>query len=129
MKSVKVSGGDWIIQKNDLLLAFCNLVRYIVTMIKNFRDNWLRKFFVEDIQAKKIPADIRSRLFRKLQLLDDAMNDADLRSPPNNHFEKLSGKLKDKCSIRVNDQWRLIFTWDDEYGEADDIYLDNHSYK
>jgi len=104
-------------------------VRYIVTMIKNFRDNWLRKFFVEDIQAKKIPADIRSRLFRKLQLLDDATNDADLRSPPSNHFEKLSGKLKDKCSIRVNDQWRLIFIWDDQHGEADDIYLDNHSYK
>ena len=104
-------------------------MRHIVTMIKNFRDNWLRKFFVEDIQAKKIPADIRSRLFRKLQLLDDATNDADLRSPPSNHFEKLSGKLKDKCSIRVNDQWRLIFTWDDEYGEANDIYIDGHSYK
>jgi len=98
-------------------------------MIKNFRDDWLRKFFVEDIQTKKIPADICSRLFRKLQLLDDATNDADLRSPPINHFEKLSGKSKDKCSIRVNDQWRLIFTWDDERGEADGIYLDNHSYK
>ncbi len=104
-------------------------MRYIVTMIKNFRDNWLRKFFVEDIQAKKIPTDIRSRLFRKLQLLDDATNYADLRSPLSNHFEKLSGKLKDKCSIRVNDQWLLIFTWDDQHGEADGIYLDNHSYK
>ena len=98
-------------------------------MIKGFRDNWLRKFFVEDIQAKRIPADIRLRLFRKLQLLDDATNDADLRSPPRNHFEKLSGKLQDKCSIRVNDQWRLIFTWDDGYGEANEIYLDDHSYK
>lgn len=111
------------------MLAPCNHVRYIVTMIKNFRDNWLRKFFVEDIQAKKIPADICSRLFRKLQLLDDATNDADLRSAPSNHFEKLFGKLKNKCSIRVKDQWRLIFTWDDEHGEADGIYLDNHSYK
>jgi proteic killer suppression protein len=98
-------------------------------MIKNFRDNWLRNFFVEDIQSKKIPADIRSRLFRKLQLLDDATSDADLRSPPSNHFEKLSGKLKDKFSIRVNNQWRIIFIWDDERGEADSIYLDNHTYK
>jgi len=98
-------------------------------MIKNFRDNWLRNFFVEDIQSKKIPADIRSRLFRKLQLLDDATSDADLRSPPSNHFEKLSGKLKDKYSIRVNNQWRIIFIWDDERGEADGIYLDNHTYK
>ena len=46
-----------------------------------------------------------------------------------NMTEKLSGKLKDKYSIRVNDQWRLIFTWENEHGEADDIYLDNHSYK
>ncbi len=44
-------------------------------------------------------------------------------------FEKLSGKLKDKCSIRVNNQWRIIFIWDDERGEADGIYLDNHTYK
>jgi len=98
-------------------------------MIVNFRDNWLQNFFVEDIQSKKIPADIRSRLFRKLQLLDDATSDADLRSPPSNHFEKLSGKLNDKCSIRVNNQWRIIFTWDDKRGEADGIYLDNHTYK
>ena len=100
-----------------------------MAVIENFRDKWLRDFFIEDIQSKKIPAIIRSRIFRKLQLLDDATCDADLRSPPSNHFEKISGKLKDKCSIRVNDQWRLIFTWDDEHGEADDIYLDNHSYK
>ena len=74
-----------------LFLVFCNLERYIVTMIKDFRDNWLQKFFVEDIQVRKIPADIRSRLFRKLQLLDDATHDADLRSPPSNHYKKLSG--------------------------------------
>ena len=115
--------------KQNLPLALCNHVRYSVAMIKNFRDNWLRNFFVEDIQSKKIPADIRSRLFRKLQLLDDATCDADLRSPPSNHFEKLSGKLKDKCSIRVNNQWRIIFVWDDNRGEADGIYLDNHTYK
>ncbi len=104
-------------------------MRYSVAMIINFRDNWLRIFFVDDIQPKKIPTGIRSRLFRKLQLLDDATSDADLRSPPSNHFEKLSGKLKGKCSIRVNNQWRIIFIWDDERGEAENIYLDNHTYK
>lgn len=98
-------------------------------MIKSFRDSWLRDFFAEDIQSKKIPAVIRTRLFRKLQILDDAASDDDLRSPLSNHFEKLSGKLKDKSSIRVNKQWRIIFMWDDERGEADDIYLDNHTYK
>ena len=60
---------------------------YSVTMIKGFRDNWLRDFFLEDLQSKKIPANIRKRLFRKLQLLDDATCNLDLRAPPSNHFE------------------------------------------
>jgi proteic killer suppression protein len=53
----------------------------------------------------------------------------DLRSLPSNHFEKLSGNLKGKCSIRVNKQWRLIFFWNDSGGEAVDVYLDNHDYR
>lgn len=111
------------------MLAFCNHGCYSVTMIKNFRDSWLRDFFLEDIQSKKIPAIIRSRIFRKLQLLDDATCGADLISPPSNHFEKLSGQLKGKYSIRVNNRWRIVFIWNDERGEADEIYLDNHTYK
>jgi proteic killer suppression protein len=69
-----------------------------------------------------------TRLFRKLQLIDDATSNVDLRVPPSNHFEQLSGKLQGKSSIRIIDQWRLIFTWNDNKGEADGIYLDNHSY-
>ncbi|MEW6078602.1 MAG: type II toxin-antitoxin system RelE/ParE family toxin [Thermodesulfobacteriota bacterium] len=98
-------------------------------MIKKFRDNWLRDFFTEDVSSKKIPADIRDRLFRKLQLLDDAASEADLKSPPGNHFELLSGHLKGKYSIRVNNQWRIVFSWDDSRGEADGVYLDNHAYR
>ena len=55
-------------------------------MIVSFRDAWLRDFFVEDVRAKRIPADLEARLFRKLQMLDDASIDADLRVPPSNHF-------------------------------------------
>jgi proteic killer suppression protein len=98
-------------------------------MIKSFRYKWLRSFFIEDINSKKIPSAIRTRLFRKLQLIDDATSNVDLRVPPSNHFEQLSGKLQGKSSIRINDQWRLIFTWNDNKGEADGIYLDNHSYR
>ena len=54
---------------------------------------------------------------------------ADLRSPPSNHFEKLKGNLRGKHSIRVNNQWRLVFSWSGESGEATDIYLDNHDYR
>jgi toxin HigB-1 len=64
-----------------------------------------RNFFVEDVRAKAIPANLETRLFRKLQMLDDATTDADLRTPPSNHFEKLKGTLAGWHSIRVNEQW------------------------
>jgi proteic killer suppression protein len=98
-------------------------------MIKTFRDKWLETFFVDGTKNKKIPAIISERLFRKLQMLDDSTCVADLRSPLSNNFEKLTGNLKDRYSIRVNDQWRLIFQWDDVRGEAESVYLDNHSYR
>jgi toxin HigB-1 len=98
-------------------------------MIVNFRDDWLRAFFMDDIRSRNIPPDLESRVFRKLQMIDDATTDRDLRVPPSNHFEKLRGKLADFHSIRVNQQWRLIFKWDGSRGEATDVYLDDHSYK
>ncbi|MEQ8267967.1 MAG: type II toxin-antitoxin system RelE/ParE family toxin [Parvibaculum sp.] len=98
-------------------------------MIGSFRDNWLRDFFENDKISKKIPSDIVDRLFRKLQMIDDAASDQDLRVPPSNHFEKLSGRLSGRHSIRVNSQWRLIFEWDGSRGEASDVYLDNHEYR
>jgi len=98
-------------------------------MIVSFRDEWLRAFFVDDIRSRNVPADLQSRLFRKLQMIDDATTDQDLRVPPSNHFEKLRGALCNFHSIRVNLQWRLIFRWDSDRGEASEIYLDDHSYR
>jgi proteic killer suppression protein len=89
----------------------------------------LRDFFVEDVRAKKIPSDLESRLFRKIQMIDDATTDQDLRAPPSNHFERLHGNLADFHSIRVNKQWRLVFQWDGRRGEATGVYLDDHSYR
>ena len=98
-------------------------------MIVGFRDNWLRAFFVDDIRSRNITPDLESRVFRKLQMIDDAATDQDLRVPPSNHFEKLRGKLADLHSIRVNQQWRLVFKWDSARGEATEVYLDDHSYR
>jgi proteic killer suppression protein len=98
-------------------------------LIKSFRDHWLKNFYLADTSSKKIPADIRDRLFRKLQLIDDATSDSDLRAPTSNHFEKLSGRLAGKNSIRVTIKWRLVFEWDRSHGEAHGMYLDNHSYR
>ena len=98
-------------------------------MIVGFRDAWLHAFFVDDVRSRSVPADLESRVFRKLQMIDDAATDQDLRVPPSNHFEKLRGKLDRFHSISVNQQWRLIFQWDAGRGEAVDVYLDDHSYR
>lgn len=98
-------------------------------MIVSFRDDWLRSFFVDDVRSRTIPADLEARLFRKLQMIDDAATDRDLRVPPSNHFEKLAGNLAGFHSIRVSKQWRLIFRWNTSRGEASDLYLDDHSYR
>jgi toxin HigB-1 len=98
-------------------------------MIGSFRDGWLEDWFENGTAARRVPADLQARLFRKLQLIDDAVSDRDLRVPPGNHFEKLSGHLADYHSIRVNQQWRLVFRWLASTGEAHDLYLDDHSYR
>ena len=97
-------------------------------MIVAFRDSWLRDFFVHDMHVRAIPRDIENRLFRKLQMIDDATCDQDLRVPPSNHFEKLRGNLDGYHSIRVNKRWRLIVRWDGGRGEASEVYLDDHGY-
>jgi len=98
-------------------------------MIVSFRDEWLRAFFIEDSQSRHIPSGLESRLFRKLQMIDDATTAQDLQVPPSNHFEKLRGSLAGFHSIRVNKQWRLVFQWDGSRGEAESVYLDDHSYR
>jgi len=98
-------------------------------MIVGFRDDWLREFFLNNSRPKQLPADLENALFRKLQLMDDANEDKDLRVPPGNRFEKLRGNLEGYCSIRVNIRWRLVFIWNADRGEASDLYLDDHSYQ
>ena len=62
------------------------------------------------IRVKKLPIEIQNIGRRKLRMLNNSINLADLRIPPSNRLEKLAGKLKDFYSIRINDQWRIIFT-------------------
>jgi proteic killer suppression protein len=63
-------------------------------------------------RVKKLPIEVQKIGRRKLRMLNNSVNIADLRIPPANKLEKLSGKLKDFYSIRINDQWRIIFKWD-----------------
>lgn len=96
-------------------------------MAIEFKDKWLEAFYEEDKNHKKIPKTIESALFRKLQILDAATEESDLRIPPGNRFEYLVGNLHGWCSIRVNKQYRLIFCW--QNSTAKDTYLDPHTYK
>ncbi|HBB92980.1 MAG: plasmid maintenance system killer family protein [Bacteroidetes bacterium GWF2_49_14] len=59
----------------------------------------------------KIPVEIQQVARRKLRMLNNAQTLHDLKVPPSNHLEKLAGNLKGYHSIRVNDQWRIIFRW------------------
>jgi toxin HigB-1 len=62
---------------------------------------------------RRIPADIRGTAIRKLDMINAAAQLVDLRAPPANRLEALKGDRKGFHSIRVNDQWRIVFRWRD----------------
>ncbi len=62
-------------------------------------------------RSRKLPGDIQQVALRKLRMLNNARTLQDLRSPPANRLEKLSGDRSGQCSIRINDQWRVCFEW------------------
>ena len=62
-------------------------------------------------RVKKFPNEIQDIARRKLRMLNNSQNIADLKIPPSNRLEKLKGSLKDFYSIRINNQWRIIFKW------------------
>lgn len=64
-------------------------------------------------KARHVPADVVKAALRKLDMLNAAHALRDLRTPPGNRLEALKRDLAGRHSIRVNDQWRLVFRWDD----------------
>ncbi len=81
-------------------------------MIKNFRCKDTEKIFARQF-SRKLPTNIQRIAFRKLRMLNRSSTIQDLRLPPSNHFEALSGKRKGEHSIRINRQWRICFNWQD----------------
>jgi proteic killer suppression protein len=77
-------------------------------VIKSFGDAETEKIFHQG-RSKKLPPEIQKRALVKLLFLESSTSEDDLKSPPSNKFEHLKGKLKDYCSIRINDQWRIKF--------------------
>ncbi|MYY53314.1 type II toxin-antitoxin system RelE/ParE family toxin [Ligilactobacillus salivarius] len=80
-------------------------------MIESFRDKETKKIFQRKY-SKKFPVNIQKLALRKLIMLDNAENINDLRVPPGNRLEKLSGDRKGEHSIRINDQYRICFMMD-----------------
>lgn len=94
-------------------------------MIKSFADNDTKRLF-RGIRPKKLPNDILKRGARKLLYIHAAEDIQDLRVPPGNRLEKLKGDRSGQWSIRINDQWRICFVWQD--GHAYDVeIMDYHS--
>lgn len=89
-------------------------------MIRSFRDKDTEKVFRRERTRRFSSVVVRAAL-RKLLLIDAAETLEDLRSPPGNRLERLSGGRKGQYSIRVNEQWRICFTW--ERGAAADVEI------
>lgn len=79
-------------------------------MIKSFGDKESEKIW-NGIRSKKLPNEIQDVARRKLRMINNAHDANDLRIPPANRLEKLKGDLQESYSIRINNQWRIIFQW------------------
>lgn len=85
---------------------------YTVIVIRSFRDKETEKIFNRQ-HSRKLPTNIQQIALRKLRMLNRSQSLQELRIPPANRLEKLSGDRAGQYSIRINEQWRICFTWRD----------------
>jgi proteic killer suppression protein len=93
-------------------------------VIKSFRDSNAERIFTRQF-VRKFPREIQQRVFMKLNAIDAATALGDLRLPHSNRLESLKGDRKGQYSIRINDQWRICFLWQDGHAEQVEI-VDYH---
>jgi proteic killer suppression protein len=89
-------------------------------MISSFNSKETEKIWKGE-RVSGIPPEIQEIGRRKLRMLNNSQNIADLRIPPSNRLEKLKGNLSDFYSIRINDQWRITFKWSN--GNASEVTI------
>src|SRR3984885_15805938 len=92
-------------------------------MIVSFGSKETEKIW-NGIRIVKMPNEIQEIGRRKLRMLNNSQNLNDLKIPPSNRLEKLSGNLKEYYSIRINDQWRIIFRWKEN--NSSDVTIFNY---
>jgi len=96
-----------------------------IAMIRSFRGKFAEPILQDRVIPKGCPVDLAKVARRKLVMLDAADVLDALRSPPGNRLEALKGDLSGKHSIRINDQWRIVFRWTD-VGPEDVEIVDYH---
>ncbi len=92
-------------------------------MIVSFANKETEKFFATG-KSKKLPPEIITRAIMRLTQLDNAREVSDLLMPPSNRLETLSGNRAGQWSIRINDQWRICFSFAN--GEASEVGITDH---
>lgn len=95
-----------------LALATNSGAYYYPVVIRSYR-NKDTQAVAERRRVRRLPEDIQRRAQRKLMILNNATNVNDLRVPPGNRLEALSGDRDGQHSVRINDQWRICFVWSD----------------
>ena len=89
-------------------------------MIRSFKSKETEKIFNRE-RSRRLPSEIQQVALRKLRMLNRAATLQDLRVPPANRLEKLTGVRAGQYSIRINDQWRICFEWNN--GNADNVEI------
>jgi len=92
-------------------------------MIRSFKCKETERLY-RRLRCRKLPPSVQRVAMRKLWLLDAATRLSELRIPPGNRLEPLSGRRKGQHSIRVNDRWRICLRWDD--GDAYDVEITDY---
>lgn len=92
-------------------------------MIKSFKNRETEKVYTRE-GSKKLPGDIQQVALRKLRMIYNARSIKDLRIPPANRLEKLGGNRQGQYSIRINDQWRICFSW--KAGDAFEVEITDY---
>ena len=98
-------------------------------MIGSFREDWVREIAdgLKTAKARKnLPQELHSKAKLKIELIHLAGHPNDLRVPPGNRFESLKGKRSDEYSIRINDQWRIVFRYDDKMNVFYDVMIEDY---
>jgi len=92
-------------------------------VIRSFADEETARVWYGE-RSRRLPSDIQNVARRKLRAINRARKPHDLRAPRNNRLEELKGKRKGTYSVRINDQWRITFSWVE--GDADNVRIEDY---